>query len=46
LIKPTLFQFQNVNLIGRQSLAFASTTNDDKTAKLFDLIKDIRYAMM
>jgi len=42
LIKPTLFQFQ----IGRQSLAFASTKNDDKTAKLFDLIKDIRYAMM
>ncbi|CAF1039156.1 unnamed protein product [Rotaria sordida] len=46
LIKTTLFQFKNVNLIGRQSLAFISTTNDDKTKKLFDLIKDIRYAMI
>jgi hypothetical protein len=46
LIKPTLFQFQNITLIERQSLAFASTTNDDKTKKLFDLIKDIPYAMM
>ncbi len=38
-------QFQNMSLIGHQSVAFASTTNDDKTKKLFDLIKDIRYAM-
>ncbi|CAF0731708.1 unnamed protein product [Adineta steineri] len=46
LFKPTLFQFQNATLISRQSFAFASTTNDDKTKKLFELIKDIRYAMI
>ncbi|CAF0922230.1 unnamed protein product [Adineta ricciae] len=45
-VKPTLFQFQNATLIVRQSVAFASTTNDDKTNKLFELIKDIRYAMI
>ncbi|CAF0806573.1 unnamed protein product [Rotaria sp. Silwood1] len=46
LIKSTLFQFKNVNLIGRQIFAFILTTNDDKIKKLFDLIKDVRYAMI